>query len=125
MDATWIVPVFVRTDTVMEQVEPRRHGLAHVPDAEIITGAVPAAPAVANQHARALHLLSQLGYLSGRISISRFNRRLPALADWLALLADTLGERRRTGDAVVIDRLPLPVGRRARARRCRKVRGRL
>jgi len=31
------------------------------------------------------------GYLSGSLSVSRFNRRLHALADWLQLVLDLLG----------------------------------
>jgi hypothetical protein len=64
------------------------------------------------------------GELSGRISVSRFNRRLHALADWMALLPATLGDLFTTGDVFVIDSMPMPVCRRVRARRCRKVRGR-
>ncbi len=64
-------------------------------------------------------------YLSGSLSTSRFNRRLHALADWLEFVSETVGEVLTTGEVFVIDRLPLPVCKRARARRCRKVRGRL
>lgn len=63
-------------------------------------------------------------YLSGRIEVTRFNRRLHTLADWLAFIATRLGAIRLTGEVFVIDSLPLPVCRRVRARRCRKVRGR-
>jgi hypothetical protein len=65
-----------------------------------------------------------MGYLSGQLSASRFNRRLHALADWLGLLLATLGELFARGEAFVLDSLPVPVCRRVRARRCRKVRGR-
>jgi len=64
-----------------------------------------------------------MGYFSERISVSRFNRRLHALADWLVLIIETLGEIAATGDIYVIDSMPLPVCKRVRARRCRKVRG--
>jgi hypothetical protein len=64
------------------------------------------------------------GSLSGRISVSRFNRRLHALADWMAFLPTTLGERFTNGEVFVTDSIPMPVCRRVRARRCRKVRGR-
>ncbi len=63
------------------------------------------------------------GYLSGTLSISRFNWRLHALADWLPLLLDLLGAGFATGEAFVLDSMPVPVCRRARAGRCRKVRG--
>ena len=64
------------------------------------------------------------GYRSGWISVSRVNRRLHQLADWMAGIPDVLGEVFTTGDGFIIDSLPAPVCRRARARRGRKVRGR-
>ncbi len=45
------------------------------------------------------------------------------MADWLGRAAETLGALLATGAASLIDSLPVPVCRRARARRCRKVRG--
>jgi hypothetical protein len=69
-------------------------------------------------------MLQARGYLSGPLSVSRFNRRLHALADWWAFLATTIGAVCSQGDVLVIDSIPLPVCRRVRARRCRKVRGR-
>jgi hypothetical protein len=96
-----------------------------VPDAEVITVAIVAAKYFQNHHERALCVLQQAGYLSGQLSISRFNRRLHALADWLPLIAETLGEVFAYGEAFIIDSIPVPACRRARARRCRKVRGRI
>ncbi len=125
MDAAWIITVFVIIDEVMERLDHRSHVLAEVPDAEILTIAVVAAKYFHNHHERTVCIMRDLGYLSGRISVSRFNRRLHALADWLGLIATTLGEICTEGDVYVIDSLPVPVCRRARARRCRKVRGRI
>ena len=125
MDATWIITVFVITDSLMEQLEHRSHRLAGVPDAEVITIAVVAAKYFQNHHERALAVLSQAGYLSGHLSTSRFNRRIHALADWLHLIVEALGEVFRHGEVFVLDSMPVPVCKRARARRCRKVRGRI
>jgi len=67
----------------------------------------------------------ECGYLSGRITVARFNRRLHQFADWMTWISEMLGEVFTTGDVFIIDSPPLPVCRRARARRCRKkVRGR-
>ena len=63
-------------------------------------------------------------YLSGALSVSRFNRRLHALGDWLRLLLETLGELFATGRGVPArqhagaglpprPRPPLPQGARA------------
>lgn len=125
MDATWIITVFVIVDEIMTCLDHHSHILAEVPDAEIITIAVVAAKYFQNHHERAVCIMRDMGYLSGRISVSRFNRRLHALADWLAFIPATLGEVFTVGEVFVIDSLPVPVCRRARARRCRKVRGRI
>ncbi|GAB4113196.1 MAG: IS982 family transposase [Roseiflexaceae bacterium] len=124
MDANWIIAAFVVIDTLMERLDHRSDVRAHVPDAEIVTIAVVAAKYVGNHHERAVHVMQGCGYLSGQISVSRFNRRVHALADWLSFMPTTLGELFATGAVFVIDSIPLPVCRRVRARRCRKVRGR-
>ena len=125
MNATWIVTVFEIIDMTMERLDHHSHVLTRVPDSEVLTVAVVAAKYFQNHHERALNVLQALHYLSGPLSTSRFNRRLHALADWLAFISELLGEVLTTGEVFVIDSLPLPVCKRARARRCRKVRGRL
>src|SRR5919205_2680911 len=125
MDATWIVTVFAIIDTLMVHLDHQSHPLAHVPDSEVLTVAVVAAKYFQNHHERALVIMQATHHLSDTLSTSRFNRRLHALADWLAFVSETLGEVLTTGEVFVIDSLPLPVCKRARARRCGKVRGRL
>ncbi len=125
MNATWIITVFVIIDTLMERLEHHSDVRAKVPDAEILTIAVVAAKYFHNHHERAVCIMRECRYLSGTISVSRFNRRLHALADWFPLIVETLAELGRHNDVFVIDSMPVPVCRRARARRCRKVRGRI
>lgn len=124
MDATWIITTFVLIDSLMERLEHRSDIRAQVPDSEIILIAVVAAKYFQNHHERAVCILRETRYLSGRIDVTRFNRRLHKLKDWLAFIATTLGELLSSGEVFVIDSLPLPVCRRVRARRCKKVRGR-
>ncbi len=124
MNAEWIITVFVLTDEVMERLEHRSHALAQVPDAEVVTAAIVAAKYFGNHHERALQILQQLHYLSGRLSVSRFNRRLHALADWISFILTTLGELLTQGTCFVVDSIPVPVCKRVRARRCRKLQGR-
>jgi hypothetical protein len=124
MDASWIITAFVVTDTLMEGLEHRSDVRAQVPDCEIITIAVVSAKYFASNHERAVQVMRGCGYLSGSISVSRFNRRLHALAEWMVFIPSALGEVLSHGEVFVIDSLPLPVCRRVRARRCRKVRGR-
>lgn len=125
MDASWIITAFVVIDTLMERLEHRSDVRAHVPDSEIITIAVVSAKYFASNHERAVQVMRACGYLSGSISVSRFNRRLHGLTDWMAFIPTTLGELFSHGDVFVIDSMPVPVCRRVRARRCRKVRGRV
>jgi hypothetical protein len=90
----------------------------------MVTIAVVAATYFGNHHERAVQMMHWCGSLSGRISVSRFNRRLHQLADGMAWIPEVLGEVFTMGDGFIIDSLPVPVCRRVRARHCRKVRGR-
>jgi hypothetical protein len=94
MDAEWIITVFVILDELCAKGGQREHKLAHVSDAEVLTVAVVAARYFQNHHERALLVLRELGYLRRSLSVSRFNRRLPACADWLEL---GLGSPDRSG----------------------------
>jgi hypothetical protein len=125
MDDDVIVATFVVLDDLLRHAGHRDHVLAGVSDAEVLTVAVVAAASFQNHHARALQVMLGMRYLSGRLSTSRFNRRLHALADWIGLALATLGDLFATGEAFILDSLPLPVCRRVRARRCGKVRGRV
>ena len=115
-------------DETMRTLGQTSHPLAGVSDAEVRTVAVGASAFFGTHHARALAVLRATGYLSRALSASRYSRRLHALADWLALLLDVLGDLFARGQAAiadfVIDSMPVPVCKRVRARRCRTVRGR-
>ena len=123
MNDDFIVTAYVVIDTVMQALGHQTHRLAHISDAEVLTVAVVAARYFQTHHERALQIVQRLGYLSGTLSTSRFNRRLHALRAWWRLILETLGALFAQGEAYVIDSLPVPACRRARARRCRKVRG--
>ena len=94
--------------------------------AEVMLVAVVAAHYFNNNLERALVILRQRQYIpaSRCLSLSRFNRQLHHQADFLDFCLHTLIELATSGEAFSIDSLPVPVCRRARARRCRKVRGR-
>jgi hypothetical protein len=128
MTAEHIIGIYVVIDETMRALGHTSHPLAGVSDAEVLTVAVVAAAFFGNHHARALAILRATGYLSRALTASRFSRRLHALADGLALLLDVLGDLFARGQATicdfVIDRMPIPVCKRVRARRCRTVRGR-
>lgn len=119
-----IVTTYVVTDDVLIALGQRRHVLAQISDAEVLLVAIVAALYFQNHHERTLCVLFGMGYLKGHLSVSRFNRRLHQLAHWLPGLLMILGDLFRAGEVFVIDSLPVPVCKRVRARRCRKVRGR-
>ena len=123
MNDDFIVPVYVVIDTVMQALDRQTHRLARISDAEVLTVAVVAARYFQSHHERALQVLHGMRYLSGKLSTSRFNRRVHALGAWFRLILETLGALFARGEAFIIDSMPVPVCRRARARRCRTVRG--
>lgn len=127
LEATLIITVYVVFDTLHQTVlEPPKYKPKMTP-AEIMTVAVVAARSFQNNLERALLMLRETGYLPPQrcLSISRFNRQLHRQADVLAFCLETLMTVARDGEAFILDSLPAPVCKRARARRCRKVRGRL
>ena len=123
MNDHWIVAFYALTDDLMKASDHVSHPLAHVSDAEVVTVAVVAAAYFHNHHERALWVLQRLGYLSGHLSTSRFNRRLHRLASWLDAVLQLTSALAAQASLFIIDTLPIPVCRRVRARRCRKVRG--
>jgi hypothetical protein len=122
MNATYIVTSYVVIDDVLEIMGHTDDCRTQVSSAEILTVAIVAAKYFQNHHERALCMLQHTGYLP-KISVSRFNRRLHALQDILLLLVSLLGEMMATGTVFVIDTMPVPVCKRVRAARCRKVQG--
>jgi len=123
MDDDFIVTTYVVLDKTMAALGHQDDVRARASDAEVLTVAVVAARYFQSHLARAVQMMHLGRYLSGALSISRFNRRLHALRDWLPLVLATLGELFAHGEAFLIDSMPVPVCRRARARRCRKVSG--
>lgn len=122
MNATYIVTSYVIIDDVLKVMGHTDDHRAHVSSAEILTVAIVAAKYFQNHHERALCLLQHTGYVP-KLSVSRFNRRLHALQDVLLLIVSLLGEMMTTGNVFVIDTMPVPVCKRVRADRCRKVQG--
>ena len=119
-----IVTAYVVLDEMMQALGHRSHRLAQIDDAEVLTVAVVAAKYFANNHERALAVMYGMGYLAKPLSASRFNRRLHALGGWLRLGLETLGGLFARGEIFLLDSMPVPVCRRARARRSRKLAGR-
>jgi len=122
MNDTYIVTTFVVIDDILKGYGYNDDCRAKGTAAEILTVGVIAAKYFQNHHERALCVMTRLGYVSG-LSLSRFNRRLHALREWLYALMSVVAEIYAHGEAFIIDSMPLPVCKRARASRCKKVRG--
>lgn len=124
MNDAYIVTVYSVIDDLLKAHGYRDDVRATVSAAEILTVAVVAAKYFQNHHERALCVMIKLGDVPP-LSVSRFNRRLHALRDWLYGIVALLGDLFSGGEVFIIDSLPLPVCKRVRARRCRKVRGKI
>lgn len=122
MNDSYIVPAYCVIADILKAYGYEDDRRAGVSAAEILLVAVVAAKYFQNHHERALCILVRLGDIP-HLSVSRFNRRLHALSDWLYNIVTVLGEIFTRGEAFIIDSMPLPVCKRVRARRCKKVRG--
>jgi hypothetical protein len=122
MNDTYIVTTYVVIDDMLKASGFADDSRASSAAAEILTVGVIAAKYFQNHHERALCVMTRLGYVHGP-SVSRFNRRLHALRDWLYSIVNVLSDLFAQGEAFIIDSMPLPVCKRARAARCKKVRG--
>ena len=122
MNEDYIVTVYWVIDEALKKWNWQDDCRCNLSAAEVLTVAVVAAKYFQNHHERALYVLASQGAIPF-LSVSRFNRRLHALSDWLVGMVRMLGELFSGGMVYIIDSMPLPVCRRARARRCRKVRG--
>lgn len=116
MNDTLIVTIFVVIADVLRMWESEDHPQAHWTDAEVLTVGIVAALYFQNHHERAVVVMHQMGYMSRRLSVSRFNRRLHGLRPWLEALLTLLNELAQTDHLFLIDSLPIPVCRRVRAR---------
>jgi hypothetical protein len=119
---TYIVTTYGVIDAVLKAYGFEDDCLAGATAAEILTVGVVAAKYFQNHHERALWVMTRLGYVQS-LSTSRFSRRLHALRDWLYGLIGFVADIYATDEVFIIDSMPLPVCKRARASRCKKVRG--
>lgn len=126
MDALYIITVYVLLDEWHRSYVGEVKYHPKMSPAEVALVAVVAAKYFRNNHERALLMLRDSGYIPRErsLSVSRFNRQLHRQGDWLDSCLATLMELTcEEGELFVIDSEPIPVCRRVRARRCRKVRG--
>jgi hypothetical protein len=121
MDDTKIITAYYIIDKVMHSLGHKSHYHAQVTDAEVLTIAVVAAMYFHSNHEKALFVMKGLRYITKPISISRFSRRLHALAQWFEYIVEAVGQLFAQGEAFIIDSMPIPVCHRVRAFRCKKI----
>ena len=91
MNDDYIVPAYSVIEDVLKAHGYEDDVRARVSAAERLIVAVGAAKYFQNHHERALSIMIKLQEIP-KISLSRFNRRLHALADWLYGIVELLGE---------------------------------
>ena len=126
MNDDFIIPVYLVLEEISQNTIGEPKYKPKMSPAEILLVAIVAARYFNNNLERALLVLGQTGHIppQRRLSVSRFNRQLHRYQDLLELCLQTLLSLARDGEAFIIDSMPVPVCKRKRARRCRKVRGR-
>jgi hypothetical protein len=127
MNPIFIITVYVVFDQMSDTFLGKVKYQPKMTPAEIMTVAVVAARYFNNNLERGLLMMREAGYIPAPrcLSVSRFNRQLHRCASFFGFCLQTLMELARGGEVFIIDSEPVPVCKRKRARRCRKVRGRL
>lgn len=124
MDDTKIITAYCIIEETMHKLGHKSHYLAGVSDAEVLTVAVVSAMYFHSNHERALFVMQGMHYITKPLSTSRFSRRLHALAEWFEYIVHLVGQLFAQGEAFIIDSMPVPVCKRVRAFRCRKIHAR-
>ena len=118
-----IIATFCLCDDLLKAIEhPESAFPQQLNDAEVLTIALVAASCFQGRHDPARFMLAQHGYIPGRISKSRFNRRLHRLREIVATVFDCLGCLWKTLDAdgvYVVDSFPVAVCDNIRIRRAK------
>lgn len=127
MNELYLVATYVAVDEICQTFLGESKYKPKMTRAEVIWVAIIAAKYFQNHLERALVFMRYSGFIPKHrcLSISRFNRQLHKNLDNLEMCAQVLMEASRDGELFIIDSMPMPVCKRKRARRCRKVKGRL
>jgi len=120
---TLITTIYVVIDTLCQEILSVPAQKQKLSDAEIITIAICSALFFGSNHQKARVWLRVTGYFP-LLSLSRFNRRVHYLKDFIEFCFESLNELFLTGELYIEDSMPLPVCKRARASRNKKVKGR-
>jgi hypothetical protein len=118
---TAIITVYCLTDDWLQARRHQESSQRKVADAEVMTTAIVAARFFSGNFETALDLLEDPSYFGGRLSRSRFNRRLHALGSVFESFFEWLGQVHRKAsaeDIFLIDSCPVEVCDNIRIDRC-------
>lgn len=121
-----IIFVYCLCDDMLKALEHWEDPQCRVSDAEILTTALVAALYFGGHFRRAQEFLHEQGYLSRKLSSSRFVRRIHRCSDLLLPLFHglaKLGHELNAKSVYIIDSFPLSVCDNIRIRRCRRYQG--
>jgi replicative superfamily II helicase len=119
-----IITMYVTVAEICERMLEKPPQKQKLNDAEIITIALCSAIFFNSNHDKAISWLHYTKYFSVMLSLSRYNRRVHRLKYVIEFCTEKMFELFLNNETFIIDSMPLPVCKRARARRNRKVRGR-
>jgi len=120
---TIITTVYVIIDTLCKKFLETPAQKQKLTDGEVITIAICSALFFNSNHDKSLVWLRAGGYFPAMLSLSRFNRRIHRLKEFVEFCFESVREIFIKGDLYIEDSMPLPVCKRVRACRNRKVQG--
>ena len=121
-----IIALYCMVDDVLKAIGHREDIRRQLSDAEMIVSALVAARFFGGNHAQSQDYLSEQGLIPNRLSASRFNRRLHAIAELMYNLQQQLGYlwMHLSGEMeYLLDSFPIPVCDNIRIPQARLVQG--
>ena len=120
---TMIITIYVIIDTLCQKLLFAPAQKQKLTDGEVITIAICSAIFFHSNHDKSLAWLRASGYFPEMLSLSRYNRRIHQLKDFMEFCFESVSEFFATGELYIEDSMPLPVCKRVRASRNKKVQG--
>ena len=118
-----IITVYVIVAEICEKLLEKPAQKQKLDDAEVITIAICSALFFNSNHDKTLAWLFHAKYFPIMLSLSRYNRRVHHLKDVIEFCMEKMFELFLSNETYITDSMPLPVCKRSRALRNKKVRG--
>jgi hypothetical protein len=120
---TTIITIYIIVETICEKLLLAPAQKQKLSDAQVTTIAICSALFFNSNHDKALAWLHRGNYFPVILSLSRYNRRVHRLKDFIEYCMEQVCQLFLTNDTYIEDSMPLPVCKRARASRNKKIRG--